>query len=666
LKNSDQRPNPDLLLKAVQKQEDKESRGKLKVFLGMAAGVGKTFDMLSAARELKSGGVDVAVGLVETHGRAETEALLQGLEIIPRRKIPYRDVELSEMDLDAVLRRRPKVALVDELAHTNAPGSRHARRFQDVLEILDAGIDVYTTLNVQHLESRTDTVREITGVRVAETVPDSIIDIADEVILVDLAPEELINRLREGKVYGVERADLAMQNFFQPGNLTALRELSLRMVAERVNQDLRDYQQVHHIDEAWKTQYRLMVAIYASPYSETLIRWTRRMAAGLNAYWYGAYVDLQQPLSEKERQLLSHNMALVKELGGEVLETVDGDTVAGLLRLARENQVTLLVVGKSRRGFFHNLSQGGSVNNRLLRESGKVDIYVVSGESQAQEPAPEKLIEKKPAPVNWNHYLTAAATPALIGIIGYLFNPLLQYRAIGLLFLLGVVVLGLFVERGPVLLAALLSALVWDYIFIPPRFTFAISAPEDIMMFAIYVAVAFTIGHLTTRLRNSERILLLREQRITALYQLTKEIASAESIEKVLDTAVKHLGVVFNAEVAVLVKVVGSELEPHPGNTLAMDDKEKVVAEWVALHNRPAGLFTDTLPSARAFYLPLTTNEGTVGVLGLRPRKRQRTTPDLMVLAETFARQLAVGISRERQNRPDPGPLGSQDPEKTK
>ena len=650
-RNSDQRPNPDILLKAVQKEEAKKAQGRLKVFLGMAAGVGKTYDMLSAARQLKAEGVDVVAGLVETHGRPETEALLKGLEVIPRRIVPYRDIVLDEMDLDAILNRHPKIVLVDEAAHTNAPGSRHAKRYLDILEILDAGIDVYTTLNIQHLESRADTVREITGIKVMETIPDSIIDLADEVVLVDLAPDELLKRLEEGKIYGVARGSVAAQNFFRPGNLTALREMSLRLVAEKVNQELRDYQEMHHITDAWKTQHRLMVAVYASPYSEILIRWTRRMAAGLNATWYAAYVESpERRLLEKEGQLLSHNLALVKELGGEVLETVDDDPVRGLLRLARQNQVTQLVVGKSRRGILYNLRLGGSVTSRLLRESGNIDIYVVSGEPP--EPATSsRLIEKESVPLPWAKILAAVASPAVIGVIGHLLNPVIGYRAVGLLLLAGVIILGLFAGQAA-MLSAVLSGLIWDYFFIPPRYTFAIAGPENIILFGLYLGVALILGHLTTRLRNNQRILRLREQRITALYQLTKEIASAKSIEEVIAAAVRHLGAIFDAEVAVLVKQPDQQLSAFSGNTFVMDDKERSVAAWAALHSRPAGLFTDTLPSVRAFYLPLVAHGQTVGALGLRPRKQKRATPDLMALAETFAQQLAIGIEREQLNQP--------------
>jgi len=378
--DSVQRPNPDLLLQAIQRREEKGDKGRLIVFLGMAAGVGKTFAMLNVAHELKARNIDIVVGFIETHGRVETQALLKNLEIIPRRIIPYRNVPLEEMDLDAILKRHPEVVLVDEDAHTNTLGSRHGKRWQDILEILDSGTDVYTTLNVQHLESLADTVKEIIGVSVTETIPDSIIDLADEVILIDLAPEELLERLKEGKVYSDERAERAIQHFFRPGNLSALRELSLRLVADRVNRDLRDYRQVHHITDSWKTRHRLMVAVYASPYSETLIRWTRRMASGLDADWLAAYVESDRILPENENQLLKRNLALVEELGGEVVSTVDDDPVRGLIRLAREHQIAQMIVGKSRRGFFHNLMHGGSVIQRLLRESGNIDIYIVSGE----------------------------------------------------------------------------------------------------------------------------------------------------------------------------------------------------------------------------------------------------------------------------------------------
>jgi two-component system, OmpR family, sensor histidine kinase KdpD len=649
-KGSENRPDPDLLLKAIQRQEGKEDKGKLKVFLGMAAGVGKTYAMLNAARELPARDIDVAVGFIETHGRRETEVLVAGLEVLPRRIVPYRNVTLEEMDIDAVLARHPQIVLVDEAAHTNAPGSRHSKRWHDILEILDSGIDVYTTLNVQHLESLADTVREITGVTVTETIPDSVIDIADEVVLVDIAPEELLKRLREGKVYGEERAGHAIQNFFRPGNLSALRELSLRLVADRVNRELRDYRQVHHITDAWKTRHRLMIAVYASPYSETLIRWTRRMASGLDAEWFGAYVESDIPLSEDEGRLLSKNLALVKELGGVALNTVDDDPVRGILRLARDNQVTLLVVGKSRRGFLHNLRRGGSVTERLLKESGKIDVYIVSGEPIDGPIASDASIEGALKQLYPRDFLSVAAVVVLLGLIGHLLNPIIAYHAVGLLFLLGVTILGMFVGRVAGLTGALLCGFVWDFFFIPPYFTFAIQSPEDYMMLGMFFGAAGVIGHLTSRLRENERHLRIRERRVTALYHLTGEISSAKNIHSMLDTAVEHIGAVFDADVAVFVKDPAKGMSPHEGNTFPADEKEAAVAEWAAIHSRPAGLHTDTLPTAKALYIPLVASQGTVGVLGMRPRRKRPDTPELTALAETFARQLAMGIEREQFN----------------
>ena len=648
--DSHKRPDPDLLLKAIQKDEERKNKGRLIIFLGMAAGVGKTYSMLSVAHELAARGIDLAVGIVETHGRSETEALLKGLEVIPRRSVPYRSTLLEEMDLDAVFKRKPQVVLVDEAAHTNAPGSRHAKRWYDILEILDSGTDVYTTLNVQHLESLADTVAEITGATVKETIPDSIIDMADEVILVDLAPEELIQRLKEGKVYSDERAGRAIRNFFRPGNLSALRELALRLVAERVNRDLRDYQQVHHIKDAWKTRHRLMVAVYASPYSESLIRWTRRMASGLDADWFAAYVESDRALSENESRLLSRNLALVEELGGQVVNTVDDDPVRGLIRLARENKVTQVIVGKSRRGALYNLIHGGSVVQRLLKDSGNIDIYIVSGEPSDQSELFDAAFRTSPTPVFLRDVPLALAAPVAVGIIGYFLNQIIGYHAVGLLFLLGIMILGLFVGRRAVLIGAILSGLVWDFVFIPPHYTLAIRSPEDFMMFAMFLIVADVIGNVTARLRLNERHLRIRERRVTALNNLMKEISSAVNMRDVLDSAIQNIGTVLESNVAILINRPPDGLTAHRGNTLVLDEKEMAVAEWAALHSRPAGLFTDTLPSAKAFYLPLVASHGTVGALGLSPRRKLVDTPELTALAETFARQLAMGIEREQFN----------------
>src|SRR5208283_374487 len=376
----DSRPDPDALLAAIQKSEAATKRGKFKVFLGMAAGVGKTYSMLRAAQRAQREGVDVLVGFVETHGRKETEALLAGLTILPRRKVEYRGVTLEEMDLDALLVRHPQLALVDELAHTNVPGSRHAKRYHDVLELLDAGIDVYTTMNVQHAESRVDTVRQITGSTVQETVPDSVLDGA-EMELIDLPPEELLKRLDEGKVYMPERAELAMMNFFREGNLNALREMALRLAAEHVGQEVHDYLQAMQITGPWKSGHRLLVAVSPSPYSAHMIRWTRRLADSYDCPWLAVYVEQPQSLGEEDQARLTKHLALARELGAEVVATADADIVRGLLRVAQQQNATQIIVGKPGGGGLLDRWRGGRLLRRLVRDSGHIDLHIVRPEA---------------------------------------------------------------------------------------------------------------------------------------------------------------------------------------------------------------------------------------------------------------------------------------------
>ncbi len=382
---NDKRPDPDALLSAVQREEARRRRGKLKMFLGMAAGVGKTYAMLEAARRLRDEGVDVVVGYVETHGRAETEALLRGMEVMPRQKLTYREAVFEEMDTDAIVARAPQLVLVDELAHTNVPGVRYVKRFQDVVELLEAGIDVYTTVNVQHFESRADAVRRITGITVHETVPDSLLDLADEIELVDLSPEDLRKRLVEGKVYTPERVEVAARNFFRTGNLTALREMALRLTAEHVDHKLQDYMQLKQIAGPWQSNERLMVAVGPSPFSEQLIRWTRRIAYTLESPWLAAYIETSKPLAAAEKERLARNLALARSLGGEVVTTAGDDVAAGLLYLARQRNVTQIVVGKPKESRVRNFLRGGSFVSKLIRASGSIDIYVVTGEKPKSE-----------------------------------------------------------------------------------------------------------------------------------------------------------------------------------------------------------------------------------------------------------------------------------------
>ncbi len=545
------RPDPDVLLAAVQKVEAQTGRGRLKVFFGMAAGVGKTYAMLQDAQARLAEGVDVVVAYVETHGRAETAGLLAGLPIIPRRVLPYRETVLEELDLEAVLARKPQLAVVDELAHTNASGTLHAKRYQDVLEILDAGIDVYTTLNVQHLESRADTVRQITGITVHETVPDSVLDSAHSIELIDLTPEELRKRLSEGKVYIPERATVAADSFFRVGNLTALREMALRLTAERVDQQLRDYMQIKRIAGPWKSGERLLVAISPSPLSERLVRWTRRMAYNLEASWLAVYVESSSALSPAEQQQLAHNLDLARQLGGEVVTIPGNDVVEALLQVGRQHNATQIVVGKPERPLWQEWLRGGSVVNGLVRASGDIDVYVVSGDVESATGRAAWLPQRQSG---WGQYLGVIGVVALVTGGNLALLPIISYQAVALLMLLVVMVLPLYFGRGPVLVAAALSALSWNFLFIPPRFTFYISELEDMLLFGLYFVIALVAGSLTARLRAQGAASCADARSAPApCMPWCANSRSSKTLDAVVRAAVDHLGRAFDAEVAIIL-----------------------------------------------------------------------------------------------------------------
>jgi two-component system sensor histidine kinase KdpD len=634
-------------LAAIQKEDARVKRGKLKVFFGMAPGVGKTYAMLEAARRELAAGRDVVIGLVETHGRKETDALTEGLPVIPRLTLEYRGVTLTEMDLDAVLARRPQLVLVDEFAHTNAPGSRHPKRFQDVLELLDAGIDVFTTLNVQHLESRADAVRQITGATIRETVPDTALDGAD-FELVDLPPEELRARLAAGKVYLPESARAAQDNFFRPGNLSALRELALRFAAEHVGQDVLAYRQAQGIADPWKSGQRLLVAVSASPTSAALVRWTRRLAGELQAPWLAAYVELPKPLTTDEETRLSRNLALARELGAQVVTTTDDDVARGLLRIARERNATQLVIGKPVGWQTLNLWRGGSLLNRLIRDSGNIDIHAVRAEGEAPLLRPLRL-------PRWDASTARGYGIALGFVAGATaVNALLQhwlgYQSLALIYLLSVVVLAMFVSRGPTLMAATLTALLWNYFFVPPIFTFRITGVTDLMLFCTYFVVALAMGHLAARLRAQQAAERRREYRATALYFLTRELAQASDFADLLAIVIREVGKATRAEVALSLpeETPDAPLTPYFASTWAIGEKEQSVASWAFGHRQPAGHGTDTLPSAEGLHLPLLAGERAVGVLSLRFRDPVPLGTDQRDLLDAFVRQIALVLDRQR------------------
>ena len=645
------RPDPDRLLAAIQKDEARQQRGKLKIFFGMAAGVGKTYTMLDAANRIRSEGVDVVVGYVETHGRLETEALLESLEVVPRKQLEYRGTMLEEMDTDAILARQPQLVLVDELAHTNAPGSRHAKRYQDIIELLDSGINVWTTVNVQHFESRADAVKQITGITVHERVPDSVLDLADEIELIDLSPQDLRKRLAEGKVYTPERIDVASNNFFRTGNLIALREMALRLTAEHVDHKLQDYMQIKRIAGPWKSRERLMVAVGPSPFSEQLIRWTRRMAYNLEAAWIGVYVETPQQLSADAQERLARNLDLVRNLGGEIITASGENLVDVLLRVAHQHNVTQIVIGKPRETTWQRLFSRNSLIDTLIRASGDIDIYVVTGDKPESERATTRSDAQTPQHSTLFQYglsLLIVAVVTTVDLVIFSLLPWVGYQAVGLTELLAVLLIAVYLGRGPALLAATASAISWNFLFIEPRLTFEVSQVQDVILLVLYFAIALFTGNLTARIRRQERLSRSSAERIMALYTLTHETATAITMDDILSTTIVQIGRVFNAQAMILLNS-GSELvqQPHPSSTLAIDEKDYSVALWVYHNRKPAGLFTDTLPGASAQFFPLQTPVRTVGVLGIRPHSRSRLAFEQEILLQTFISQIALVIERE-------------------
>ncbi len=637
-----ERPNPDELLARMKREEAESARGKLKIFFGMSPGVGKTFAMLQAARQKQAEGCEVVVGIVETHGRKETEALLEGMPIMPRMQIEYRGTTLTEMDLDAILTWHPGLAVVDELAHTNAPGSRHPKRYQDVLELLDAGIDVYTTLNVQHVGSRSDTVRQITGAPVSETVPDSVLDLADEIVLVDLTPEQLLSRMAEGKVYLGERAEWAAKNFFRESNLTALREMALRLVAEHVDRDLRDIMSEERITGPWKSGDRLLVAVSASPYSERLIRYTRRLASSMEASWIVANIEKPQPLSQEEQTRLTRYLALARQLGAEVISTPGADIGETLLRVAHEHNVTQIVIGKPLGARWLSFWKRDPLR-WLMRNSGNIDIHMIPAEESA---APRReSIEERLARAPWRDFGIALGIAVGVTALCLAIFDFTGYWAVALFYLLAVVLAATRLRRWPTLFLAGLSALLWDFLFIPPRFTFYITHFHDFMMFGAYFVIAVVIGHLATQLREREQAERRREQRATALYRLTRALAASRDLDRALPKVFALIKESFQSDAAVWLPDENG-LTRHWASTFMPSSKDESVAVWAFQKKQAAGRSTDTLPDAESLHVPLVTGDRAEGVLTVRlpatPTLEQRE------LLDAFAAQLALFVKKER------------------
>ncbi len=641
------RPDPDILLKLIKKEQDREDKGKLKIFFGMCAGVGKTYAMLSEARDIAAQRTDVIVGYIETHKRLETAELVLGMEVLPRKQIEYRGAIFEEMDIDAILKRKPKLVLVDELAHTNIAGSRHAKRFQDILELLDAGIDVYTTLNVQHLESRADAVAQITGTTIRETVPDSIFESADEIKVIDISPEDLLKRLAEGKVYAPDRSRQAIESFFREGNLAALREMSLRLTAERVDRQLREYMKKQKISGPWKTGQRLVVAISPSPHSVSVIRWARRIAYTMDASWVTVYVDQSKKLNDNEKAQLAKNMNLARELGAEVVTTADDDIANALMRVAREQNASQILVGKPNRLIF---SRAGRLVDSLIKNSDDIDIYIVAQETQKAARFPG--LHLPPRQSTMVQYALAFACVLLTALLCYPFTSFFGYRTVSFIILLVVSLLPLRLGPGPTLVAAATGAIAWDFLFIAPRFTFAVGNFEDALLLSLYFLVASVTGVLSARLRKREKTLRQREERTSALFSLTKDLSSAHSQDEVIESAISNIRKYFDAEVAIVLGDSDGELATTPNrfSTFLPDAKEFGVAAWVYWNERRAGKYTDTLPSAQATYLPMSGPRYPLGVVGVKLREDNKLTVDQENLLGNFVSQIASAMERELLN----------------
>ncbi len=641
------RPDPDELLRQVQEEEARTRRAKLKIFFGAAPGVGKTFAMLTEAQERRREGQDVVVGVVETHGREETSALLEGMEVLPRRELPYSGLFLPEFDLDGALKRRPALILMDELAHTNVKGSRHDKRWQDVMELLDAGMDVHTTLNVQHLESLRDVVAQITGVVVRENVPDTILERADEVELVDLPPDDLLVRLKEGKVYLPDQARHAKDRFFRKGNLLALRELALRHTAESVDAQMRRYMASEGIRKTWAAGDRLLVCIGPEALSDRLIRGTRRLASALGARWTALYMETPRHVrySEEDRARVEAHLRLAEKLGGEtVVIEGGGHPSEDLLAYARSRNITKLVVGKPSRPRWMDLLMGSPVDD-LIRASGDIDVYVITGES-GQDAAPPSLARRFTSPLR--NYLLSALAIALASVAARLIFHRAELADIVMVYILGIVLVSTRFGRGPSLLASLLSVAAFDFFFIPPYLTFAVGDLRHIGTFGVMLLVGLVIGNLTERIRAQARLARSREQRTRALYQLGQALAQAGGSTAMVSSAIQNIATQLQSHAVVLLPDGSGRLQ-SPDHHLAfpLNEQERGVAQWVFDHGEPAGLGTLTLPGARATYLPLKGTARVIGVLGVLPdRAAQWEEADKRQLLEAFANQTALALER--------------------
>ncbi len=640
------RPEPEKFLKLA--QDESSRRGKLKIFFGAVAGVGKTYTMLEAARARKKEGIDVVAGLVETHNRLETQALLEGLEILPERKVLYKNIEIREFDIDLALKRRPALILVDELAHTNAPDCRHVKRWQDVEELLEAGINVYTTLNVQHCESVTDIITQVTGVVVKETVPDTFIEKADEIELVDLPHEELLKRLREGKVYLGDQAKLAVENFFQPGNLIALRQLALRYAAKKVDTQMRLYKEMSSISKVWNVGERFLVCVSPSSSALRLVRAAKRIASDIGAPWVVAYVETPSSLrlKEKDKLQIAETLHYAETLGATAVTLHGQDISEEIISYAKSNDISKIIIGKPEWRRFRDIFSGSFID-KLTRICGDIDIYIISGEAGQQETiihgAPQK---------NKNFPMKAVLVSLISVTLVTLFNYLLLWLGLSIInlimvYLLAVAWLAYRFGRVASILCSFFSVLCFDFFFIPPYYSFEVSDVQYLITFAIMLVTGLLISELAHRFRKQTRLMASREQRARVLYDMTKDIARSSAPNEIFSIAISHIENLMKAPDVVFVKKEDGfeKIEGKKYSLPLLDDKEIAVVEWVWQNKTNAGSGTDTLPGSKGFYIPLTGLEQLVGVLGIFFTDKEKIIePDSMHILEAFCKQTAMAV----------------------
>ena len=644
----DQRPSPEALLEAARRAE---GRGRLKIFLGAAPGVGKTYEMLETAQARRGEGVDVVVGIVETHGRSETEAMLAGLETVPRRKVDYKGRFLEEMDLDALLARRPALALVDELAHTNAPGSRHPKRYLDVEELLAAGVDVFTTLNIQHVESLNDVVAKITRIRVRETVPDSIIDRADDVEVIDLSPEDLVQRLKEGKVYVPHQAERAIRHYFSPGNLTALRELALRRTAQRVDQQLLTHMQAHAIAGPWAAGERVLVCIDEKPSSAGLIRYGRRIAERLRAAWTVLYIETSRSLrlSEAERDRIADALRLAEKLDAEAVTIPGQDVVGEIVAYARTNNFTHVIAGKSSRSRLYELLRG-SIPHALIRRAGDISVHLIAPTGDERIPPKTVATTTEPAAtlVAGMPYLGSTALVAAALGVGELLETGFHFGNVALVFLTAVLASAVTWGLWPSLYASVVSVLAFNFFFLPPFYTFTIADPENVVALMFFLVVAVIASNLAGRTRNQAVMARQRAKTTEDLYLFSRKLAGVASLDDLLWATAYQIASMLKVRVVLLLPEggtisVGAAYPPDD----ELGEADLAAAKWCWENNRPAGRGADTLPGAKRLFLPMRTGRGAVAVVGIdRDEPGPMLRPDQRRLLDALADQAALAIER--------------------